>query len=37
LGALTAIRSSPGRYESELSDRVESAARAVGIEADVCF
>jgi DNA repair photolyase len=37
MGALTAVRRAPGEYEAALSERVESAARSVGVEADVCF
>ena len=37
LDALAAIRREPGEYEADLSERVRSAARSVGIEVDVCF
>lgn len=37
LDALTAIRRAPGAYEAELAERVETAARSVGVEVDVCF
>jgi DNA repair photolyase len=37
LDALAAIRRASGAYEAELAERVESAARSVGVEADVCF
>jgi DNA repair photolyase len=35
--AFEEVLADPGAYAAELSERVEAAAQAVGIEADVCF
>lgn len=37
MDALEAIRRAPGEYEADLSERVLTAARSVGVDTDVCF
>lgn len=37
VGAITAIRAEPGRYEAELAGRVEDVAGSLGVEVELCF